>query len=53
MESCKDVRSFSAFIGNVIRKHGITLDGYADDIHLYISSRPDKSSKLHKLNECI
>ncbi len=35
-------------IGNIIRKYGISFHCYADDTQLYISTRPDDTSKLSK-----
>ncbi len=40
-------------LGNIIRKYGISLNCYADDTQLYISTRPDETSKLSKLTECV
>ncbi len=40
-------------LGNIIRKYGISFHCYADDTQLYISTRPDETSKLSKLTECI
>ncbi len=40
-------------LGNIIRKYGISLHCYADNTQLYISTRPDKTSKLSKLTECV
>ncbi len=40
-------------IGNVIRKYGIRFHCYADYIQLYISIRPDETSELSKLTECV
>ncbi len=39
-------------LGNIIRKYGISFHCYADDTQLYIS-RPDETSKLSKLSECV
>ncbi len=39
-------------LGNIIRKYGISFH-YADDTQLYISTRPDETSKLSKLMECV
>ncbi|KAI2647458.1 putative RNA-directed DNA polymerase from transposon BS [Labeo rohita] len=40
-------------LGNNIRKHGIGFHCYADDTQLYISTRPDDTSELSKLTECV
>ncbi len=40
-------------LGNIIRKYGISFHCYADDTQLYISTRPDGTSKLSKLTECV
>ncbi len=40
-------------LGDIIRKHGVSFHCYADDTHLYISSRPDAISQFAKLTECI
>ncbi len=40
-------------LGNIIRKDGISFHCYADDTQLYISTRPDETSKLSKLTECV
>ncbi len=37
----------------VIRKYGISFHCYAVDTQLYISTRPDETSKLSKLTECV
>ncbi len=40
-------------LGNIIRKYGISFHCYADDTRLYISTKPDETSKLSKLMECV
>ncbi len=40
-------------LGNIIRKHGVSFHGYADDTTLYISSRPGETHQIEKLMECI
>ncbi len=40
-------------LGNIIRKYRIIFHCYADDTQLYISTRPDETSKLAKLTECV
>ncbi len=40
-------------LGNIIGKYGISFHCYADDTQLYISTRPDETSKLSKLTECV
>ncbi len=40
-------------LGNIIRKYGISFHCYAEDTQLYISTRPDETSKLSKLKECV
>ncbi len=40
-------------LGNIIRKYGISFHCYADDTQLYTSTRPDETSKLSKLTECV
>ncbi len=40
-------------LGNIIRKYGISFHCYADDTQIYISTRPDETSKLSKLTECV
>ncbi len=40
-------------LGNIIRKYRISFHCYADDTQLYISTRPDETSKLSKLTECV
>ncbi len=40
-------------LGNIIRKYGISFHCYADDTELYISTKPDETSKLSKLTECV
>ncbi len=37
----------------IIRKYGISFHCYDDDTQLYISTRPDETSKLSKLTECV
>ncbi len=39
-------------LGNIIRKYGISFHCYADDTQLYISTKPDETSKLSKLTVC-
>ncbi len=39
-------------LGNIIRKYGISSHCYADT-QLYISTRPDETSKLSKQTECV
>ncbi len=40
-------------LGNIIRKYGISFPCYADDTQLDISTKPDETSKLSKLTECV
>ncbi len=40
-------------LGNIIRTYGIIFHCYADDTQLYISTRPDETSKLSELTECV
>ncbi len=40
-------------LGNIIRKYGIQFHCYGGDTQLYISTRPDETSKLSKLTECV
>ena len=41
-------------LGDVIRKHGIHVHMYADDVQLYISFRPcDQRKALHELQHCL
>ncbi len=40
-------------LGNIIIKYRISFHCYADDTQLYISTRPDETSKLSKLTECV
>ncbi len=40
-------------LGNIIRKYGISFHCYANDTQLYISTKPDETSKLSKLTECV
>ncbi len=39
-------------LGYIIKKYRISFHCYADDTQLYISTRPDETSKLSKLTEC-
>ncbi len=39
--------------GNIIRKYAINFHCYADDTQRYISTRPNETSKLSKLKECV
>ncbi len=39
-------------LGKIIWKYRISFHCYADDTQLYISTRPDETSKLSKLTEC-
>ncbi len=40
-------------LDNIIRKYRISFHCYADDAQLYISTRPDETSKLSKLTVCV
>ncbi len=40
-------------LGNFITKYGISFHCYADDTQLYISTKPDETSKISKLMECV
>ncbi len=40
-------------LGNIIRKHRVSFQCYADDTQLYISSRPGETHQIEKLMECI
>ncbi len=40
-------------LGDIIRKHGVSFQCYADDTQLYISSRPGETHQIEKLTECI
>ncbi len=40
-------------LGNIIRRYGINFHCYTDDTQLNISTRPDETSTLYKLAECI
>ncbi len=40
-------------LDNIIRIYGISFHCYADDTQLYTSTRPDETSKLFKLKECV
>ncbi len=44
---------YMLLLGNIIRKYGISFHCYADDTQPYISTRPDETSKLSKLTECV
>ncbi len=39
--------------GHLVIKYGINFHFYADDTQLYISTRPDETSKLSKLMKCV
>ena len=38
---------------NIIRSHGIHFQCYADDTHLYLSMKPDKTEPLVKFQACL
>ncbi len=40
-------------LGNIIRKHWVSFQCYADDTQLYIYSRPGETHQIEKLMECI
>ncbi len=40
-------------VSYIFRKYGISFHCYADDTQLYISTKPDETSKLSKLTECV
>ncbi len=40
-------------LGNIIRKHGVSIHCYADDAQLYMSSPPGETHQIEKLMECI
>ncbi len=40
-------------LGTIIRKYGISFHCWADNTELYISTRPDETSKLSKLKESV
>ncbi len=40
-------------LGTIIRKYGISFHCWADNTQLYISTRPDETSKLSKLKESV
>jgi len=40
-------------LGDIIRKHGISFQCYADDTQLYISSKPNETYQFTKLTEGI
>ncbi len=40
-------------VSYIFRKYGISLHCYADDTQLYISTKPDETSKLSKIAECV
>ncbi len=40
-------------LGNIISKYGIRFHCYGNDTQLYISTKPDETSKLSKLTECV
>ncbi len=46
-------RLYMLTLGNIIRKHGVSVHCYADDTQLYISSRPGETHQIEKIMECI
>ncbi len=40
-------------LGNIIRKHRVSFQCYADDTQLYISLRPGETHQIEKFMECI
>jgi len=40
-------------LGNIIRKHSIKFNCYADDTQLYLSIKPEESNQLAKIQACL